>query len=197
VEEPENTPKSKLAGYQDLLSAEFSYIAQTAFQANEDRSRSSQFFLITFGTFLAALLSTQFDNVDLKQIYLAFAVAFVALAGFGALTILQITRLREAWMESVRAMNVIKDGLFEECPELRRCFRWTSESIRLDLRPGALVSHVAPGIDRIRAGGRNSRCLCWFSVRQLENSLVLEYCGWIGFWRTFPVGVSYLTFKKP
>jgi hypothetical protein len=115
--------------YQEFLAAEYNYIAQTAFQANEDRSRSSQFFLITFGTFLAALFSSQYNNIDLKQLYLAFAAVFGTLAFFGALTVLQITRLRQAWIESIRAMNFMKDALISENPSLSKCFHWNTGSI--------------------------------------------------------------------
>jgi hypothetical protein len=52
-----------------VLSAEFSYIAQTAFQANEDRARASQFFFLSFATIIAAIYSTQVENVDYSQIY--------------------------------------------------------------------------------------------------------------------------------
>jgi hypothetical protein len=43
-----------------ILAAEYNYAAQTAFQANEDRARVTSFYLVTVGSFLAAILSTQF-----------------------------------------------------------------------------------------------------------------------------------------
>lgn len=113
----------------DLLVAEFNYIATSAFQANEDRARVSQYFLITFGTFVAALFSTQLENVDVSQIFLAFSVVFLVNTLLGFLTILQITRLRLAWRESVLAMNQMKDQLLKEQPYLVDYFRWTTNTI--------------------------------------------------------------------
>lgn len=113
----------KIAG--DIIVAEFNYIHNTAFQANEDRARVSQFFFVTFGTFVAALFTSQLTDVDLHQVYTAFAILFVLLAVFGGLTLLQLTRLRLAWLESVRAMNQIKGKISQEYPHLQSYFRWT------------------------------------------------------------------------
>ena len=43
----------------ELLAAEYNYIAQTANQANEDRARVSSFYLIAVVSLLAALFGTQ------------------------------------------------------------------------------------------------------------------------------------------
>lgn len=113
----------------DIISAEHGYIAQTAFQANEDRARASQYFFVTFATLVAALLSTQFSGVDQSQLYLTFVVIFGLLSVLGLITILQLVRLRQAWLESVRAMNQIKAKVVAEQPELAGYFRWTAESV--------------------------------------------------------------------
>ena len=42
----------------ELLAAEYDYIAQTANQANEDRARVSSFYLIAVGSLVAALFGT-------------------------------------------------------------------------------------------------------------------------------------------
>ncbi len=112
-----------------LVVAEFSYIAETAFQANEDRARVSQFFFVTFATFIAALFSSQLDNVDTGQLYIAFAIVFLLVSTLGALTLLQLARLRQAWLESVLAMNQIKDQLVLKDQEIGGYFRWTNESL--------------------------------------------------------------------
>jgi len=52
-------PQDLSPGAVAVITAEFNYIAQTAFQANEDRARASQYFLITFGTVIAALYSSE------------------------------------------------------------------------------------------------------------------------------------------
>lgn len=113
----------------EIIVAEFGYVAQTAFQANEDRARAWQYFFVTFATLIAALLSTQIEGLDRRQLYLTFVVIFALLAALGLITILQLVRLRQAWLESVRAMNQIKARLLADDPALRDYFRWTAATV--------------------------------------------------------------------
>jgi len=78
----------------ELLAAEFDYIAQTAIQAHEDRSRVSSFYLIAVGSLIAALLGTQvFDPEKFTQaVKLAFSGAFALLTLLGISTVLQLAR---------------------------------------------------------------------------------------------------------
>ena len=112
-----------------IITAEFGYVAQTAFQANEDRARAWQYFFVTFATLIAALLSTQVEGIDQRQLYLTFVVIFTLLAVLGVITILQLVRLRQAWLESVRAMNQIKERLVADDPALAGYFRWTNNTV--------------------------------------------------------------------
>ena len=57
----------------DLIVAEFNYIAQTAFQANEDRARVSQLFFVTFGTVIAALYSSQLSPEEAEVALITMA----------------------------------------------------------------------------------------------------------------------------
>lgn len=113
----------------DVIVAEFGYIAQTAFQANEDRARAWQYFFVTFATLLAALLSTQVSAGVRQQLYLAFVIIFGLLAVLGVITIAQLVRLRQAWLESVRAMNQIKERLIADDPALAAYFRWRDTTV--------------------------------------------------------------------
>lgn len=113
----------------EIIAAEHGYIAQTAFQANEDRARASQYFFVTFATLIAALLSVQVAEIDLGQLYRAFVVVFVLLALLGLITILELVRLREAWLESLRAMNQIKEQLIAQDPALANYFRWRTDTM--------------------------------------------------------------------
>ena len=112
-----------------IIAAEYGYVAQTAFQANEDRARAWQYFFVTFATLIAALLSTQIEGIDRRQLYLTFVVIFALLAALGLITILQLVRLRQAWLESVRAMNQIKERLIAGDPALAAYFRWSSANV--------------------------------------------------------------------
>lgn len=125
--EPPPTSPDELA--RQIINAEYNYIAQTAFQANEDRARAWQYFFVTFATLIAALLSTQMDGIDRAQIYRTFVVIFLLLAGLGFITILQLVRLRQAWLESARAMNQMKERLMADDPALADYFRWNNDTL--------------------------------------------------------------------
>src|SRR5512135_2559792 len=92
-----------------ILNAEFSYIVQTAFQANEDRARVTSFYLVSVGSFIAAILGTQLLADPKPVVYWSFSALFLFLAVLAVMTILQLVRLRRAWYESILAMNQIKD----------------------------------------------------------------------------------------
>lgn len=115
----------------ELLAAEYNYIAQTANQANEDRARVSSFYLIAVGSLLAALFSTQFvdSGVPMQTINIMFGGLFTLLTLLGISTIMQLARLRSAWYESMLAMNQIKDFMIGEHPELSPAFRWKTGTL--------------------------------------------------------------------
>ncbi len=114
---------------QDIIAAEHGYIAQTAFQANEDRARASQYFFVTFATLIAALLSVQVPGVNPGQLYVTFVVIFVLLSALGLITILELVRLRQAWLESIIAMNQIKEQVIARDPQLAAYFRWRMDTV--------------------------------------------------------------------
>ena len=117
--------------FDELLAAEFDYIAQTATQANEDRARVSSFYLIAVGSLVAALFGTQFfdPNSFTPTVSLMFGGLFVLLTLLGTSTIIQLARLRAAWYESMLAMNQLKDYMVSENESLARAFRWKTSTL--------------------------------------------------------------------
>lgn len=115
----------------DILVAEFQYIAQTAFQANEDRARVSSYYLVTAGAAVAAIVGAKIEGATSTGIYLGFSALFAVLSGIGWLTLLQLARLLTAWTESARAMNLIKEYYIAKCPEkdFAQAFAWRLASI--------------------------------------------------------------------
>lgn len=112
----------------EMLQQEFEYITQNAFQANEDRSRVTSFYLVAVGSFVAAILGTGFET-GRSVISIAFFVLFAALTLMGALTIAQLARLRAAWHEAVEAMNQIKEFYIKAHPEVEPAFKWRTKGI--------------------------------------------------------------------
>lgn len=96
-----------------LLAADFAYISQTAFQAAEDRARTTTFYLLSIGSVLATVFAANLDNVDPWRTALAFSIVFGAMSMMGIITLMQLARLRTAWFSSVEAMNHIKEFALE------------------------------------------------------------------------------------
>jgi hypothetical protein len=113
----------------DILIAEYEYIADTAKQANEDRSRVASFYFVSVGSIVAAILGTQFAKDNLKSVSVAFSILFFVLTLLGTLTIAQLARLRAAWHESIEALNQIKDFYIKKFPETEPAFKWRIRTI--------------------------------------------------------------------
>jgi hypothetical protein len=114
----------------EILTAEYEYLSATAFQANEDRARVASFYLVTFGSFIAALVSAQLEVTpdQLTWVQWGFSGLFLALALMALSTILQLARLRVAWFESVQALNAIKEYYIARHPDLKQAIKWRSIS---------------------------------------------------------------------
>lgn len=129
----------------ELLAAEFDYIAQTAIQANEDRARVSSFYLIAVGSLVAAMFGTQFfdPNFFSKTINLMFSGLFVLLTLLGTSTIMQLARLRAAWYESMLAMNQLKDYMMSQNQNLEKAFRWKTNTLPSKYRTSSVSYYQA------------------------------------------------------
>jgi hypothetical protein len=114
-----------------ILNAEFQYIAQTAFQANEDRARVSNYYFVTTVAAVAAIVGSKIEGAFTSGVYLGFSVLFAVLSVVGLITVLQLARLRTAWTESVKAMNFIKQYYVDNIHDLNteQAFAWTMNSI--------------------------------------------------------------------
>jgi hypothetical protein len=113
----------------EILSREFEYAAQTAFQANEDRIRVFNYYLATAGTLIAAVALA--DLTKRTDLMAGFSLLFGGLAILGVVSFLKLAKLRLAWTDSVRAMCQIKEYYIQMCDEvqLERAFRWKMETI--------------------------------------------------------------------
>ena len=144
--------------YDGILIAEFQYIAQTAFQANEDRAKVSNLYIVTVGSFLAAILGLQLDGAATPTGYTAFALLFGLLGVYGILTLFQLVRLRHAWFDSARAMNAIKQYYISrgQAIQLDTAFHWKPGSLPPKFKPRSVSFLIALQvilIDSIAVGG--------------------------------------------
>jgi hypothetical protein len=135
----------------ELLAAEFTYIAQTATQANEDRARVSSFYLIAVGSLVAALFGTQFFDSGFfnRNVNIMFSGLFLLLTLLGISTIMQLARLRAAWHESMLAMNQLKDFMVSQNSDLAGAFRWTTRTLPQKYKPSSVSYYQAVEVSLI------------------------------------------------
>lgn len=126
----------------EMLQEEFKYVTQTAFQANEDRSRVTSYYLVTVGSFVAAILGTGFET-GASAVSIAFFILFAVLTIMGALTIAQLARLRAAWHEAVEAMNQVKEFYIQHHPEIEPAFKWRTKIIPPTNKPYSIANLIA------------------------------------------------------
>lgn len=130
---PKTPPRPRPLEAEELLEAEFEYIAQAAFQANEDRARVSSFYLVAVGSLVAALFSTQLldGGFDPRFVAFAFSALLFVLTLLGTLTTLQLARLRLAWYEAALAMNQLKEYWIRHAQDknLESAFRWNTSTL--------------------------------------------------------------------
>ncbi len=130
----------------EILSAEFEYIATSAFQANEDRSKATSFFVVSVVSLIATVFGAQLGGGTVqfsRALLFILAAVFLTLSFFGVLTLLQLARLRLAWYEAARAMNQIKNFYLAHFPELEAAFRWREETLPLPWKADSLSFYMA------------------------------------------------------
>jgi len=136
----QNLEASKLSP-DEILTAEFDYIAASAFQANEDRSKAASFFLVAVGSLVAAIFGAQqITNADEVPawVFQVLGLLFLILTIFGYLTIAQLARLRLAWHDAAIAMNKIKQHYVDHTPGLNSAFHWRSDTLPKKLKFGSI-----------------------------------------------------------
>jgi hypothetical protein len=115
---------------EEILKLEFEYARETAYQAQNDRTVIVNLYLLLVGgagSLLLAAASIFPTRLDIPA--QALALLFMVLGILGTLTLFKLIRLRQAWFDSVRAMNAIKAYYLESFPELDAALLWKTKSI--------------------------------------------------------------------
>lgn len=114
----------------------------------------SNYYLMTAGAALAAILGAKIEGEMRAAIYWGFAAVFGALAFIGLLTVLELARLRCAWMASARAMNKLKDYYRDHCPDahLEQAFAWTDDTLPLPTKRDSVAFLLALSVVLADAG---------------------------------------------
>jgi hypothetical protein len=167
----------------EILKAEYEYIAQTVFQSNEDRSRVTSFYFVSVGSLVAAILSAVFSTSDLKNVSFAFSGLFAVLTILGALTLAQLARLRAAWHESAQAMNAIKDFYIKHNKEIEPAFKWRLKSLPPTDNPYSIANLMA--VEVALLGAITSAASMYFLFAALGIAIGW---GWLFLAVTLPAG---------
>ena len=125
---PESSTLVKPLYSGDILKLEFEYARFTASEAMGDRHTMVNFYLLAFGviaTGVLAILSRERPTCHNRSAHCSCG----SYARWAGCTFLKITRLRQAWHDSARAMNQIKEFFIQhddhfDPEELRTAFRW-------------------------------------------------------------------------
>ena len=134
---------------EEIVAEEYQYIAQTAFQANEDRARVTTFYLVSVGSLFGAFLGTSATTE--KTTLWFFAGLFLFLSYFGIITLRQLIQLRISWFESARAMNQIKEFLIKQNKDLGKAFRWQSKTLPDPYKPKSISFFLAQQVAMLGA----------------------------------------------
>jgi hypothetical protein len=115
-----------------LLGWEFAYAQSTASEAMQDRHTMVNFYLLMTGVVASGVLAMLGKDASLPRA--TGTILLWVLCAVGWIYFLNLIRLRQAWHDSARAMNQIKEFCIthaRECaPEtLRRAFLWQPQTL--------------------------------------------------------------------
>lgn len=145
-ETPELDPREKPGlDANEILGHEFDYIANSAFQANEDRSKAASFFLVSVGSLIATIFGSQEITKPIsKEFYLLLAGLFLVITFLGWLTLAQLIRLRSAWVDAAKAMNKIKDYYASRLnKDLEEAFHWKLNTLPRKFKVTSIAFYTA------------------------------------------------------
>jgi hypothetical protein len=112
----------------------------------QDRHTMVNFYLLAFGVIATGVLAILSRETDLLQSIGTLLLWILCAVGW--LYFLKIIRLRQAWHESARAMNQIKEFFIQhderfEPEELRAAFRWQAHTLPSPDKPWTVFFYSA------------------------------------------------------
>jgi hypothetical protein len=142
----QGAPGQNLLDVSDILGWEFAYARTTASEAMQDRHTMVNFYLLVAGVVASGVVAVLGQSPGLPKA--AGTVLLWLLCGIGWLYFLKIIRLRQAWHDSARAMNQIKEFYIQHAkafdPDvLRAAFRWQAHTLPAPDKPWTLFFYSA------------------------------------------------------
>jgi hypothetical protein len=130
----QESPGQKLLKASDILGWEFEYARTTASEAMQDRHTMVNFYLLVAGIVTSGVVAVLGQDADANLPKATGTALLWLLCGIGWLYFLKLIRFRQAWHDSARAMNQIKDFYVQHAKDfepdvLRDAFRWKTETL--------------------------------------------------------------------
>ena len=116
----------------DILGWEFEYARVTASEAIRDRHLIMNFFIIIAGSATTGIIAYSKASTDSEPIIAVIALWLVS--AIGVFYFLMLVKLRQAWYDSMLAMNAIKNFCINnngviKSEKLATAFKWKQETI--------------------------------------------------------------------
>lgn len=130
----DRTPRDASLKLENMLLEEFNYASVTAYQAQEDRARMFNLYLLLIGVLGSGLAAVYQLGGGLKAFAGELSVALLLVAGLmGIAFFVKLIRLRQAWRDSMLAMTLIKEYYIREfsatAPLGVRAFYWRLKTL--------------------------------------------------------------------
>lgn len=116
---------------EQILELEFEYANKTAEQAQDDRTAIVNLYLLLVGG-VGSIVVGLSQNTGARGLNLppeAYTLLFGLLGITGFFMVMKLVRLRQAWYDSLRAMNTIKQFYIQHFPALDAAFHWRPDTI--------------------------------------------------------------------
>lgn len=127
-------PRDASLHLESMLLEEFNYASVTAYQAQEDRARMFNLYLLLIGVLGSGLAAVYQLGGGLKAFAGELSVALLVVAGLmGIAFFVKLIRLRQAWRDSMLAMTLIKEYYIREfrdvAPHGVQAFYWRLKTL--------------------------------------------------------------------
>lgn len=158
-----------------ILEQEFEYIKETASQAMNDRHTMVNYFLLSTGVVLAGIgvMVSKEGGAEFRYRYEIIVALGLLSNTVGWVYFMQVVRLRQAWCESARAMNHLKQFFVEHCEYpaavASTAFRWNIQSIPPAAKKMTVFYFSALLISILSAGAIVLASVILVSIEQLRS----------------------------
>jgi hypothetical protein len=119
---------NKMLDPNDILTLEFNYAKESSLCSQGDRITLVNFYLGMYAAVTTIAIGLLSSNIAAASSNL-IAFLLISLGLIAIIFVLQLVRLRQAWLEAVKVMNKIKEAYISQFPQLDAAFPWKLNTI--------------------------------------------------------------------